>query len=242
MPRGVCPACGPRASGRASSAPTCGSSTTSCGPPSACAWMRHGREAGSVDAAASPRTLLGGLLRCGVCGGAMIAANKRYYGCAAHKDRGPAVCTGTFAPRGETERRLVSELRDQVLGPDAVARIGERVRQLLADLERQAMSDIEATPARIAAAEAEVARLVDAVAEMGLSDALKRRLKIAEDELEALKKQRTTSKSCAVPDRKQIEKRVRDVIDPNRDRTRGRRRQGAQDPRREARAHHRRGA
>jgi DNA invertase Pin-like site-specific DNA recombinase len=173
---------------------------------------RPRKKGGQRGRGRAPRTLLGGLLRCGVCGGAMIAATKRYYGCAAHKDRGPAVCTGTFAPRGETERRLISELRDHVLGPEAVARIGDRVRQLLADLERRATNEIETTPARIAAAEAEVARLVDAVAEMGLSDALKRRLKTAEDELQALKKQRTTSSSCAVPDRKQIEQRVRKAI------------------------------
>ena len=124
----------------------------------------------------APRTLLGGLLRCGVCGGAMVAVHKRYYGCAAHKDRGPAVCPGTFAPRAETEQRLISELRNQALSPEAIARIGARVRQLLADLQRQASSEAGATPARIAAAEAEVARLVDAVAEMGLSSALKQRL------------------------------------------------------------------
>ena len=47
-------------------------------------------------------------------------------------------------------------------------------------------AEIKATPVRIATAEAEVARLVDGVAQMGMSDALKRRLKIAEDELQGL--------------------------------------------------------
>ena len=161
----------------------------------------------------APRTLLGGLLRCGVCGGAMVAVHKRYYGCAAHKDRGPAVCTGTFAPRSETEQRLISELRSQALSPEAIARIGARVRQLLADLQRQASSEAGATPARIAAAEAEVARLVDAVAEMGLSNALKQRLTTAEADLQALQGQSAkTTAPLPMPDERKIEIRVREVM------------------------------
>jgi hypothetical protein len=31
--------------------------------------------------------------------------------------RGPAVCSGTFAPRAETEQRLIAELRTQVILP-----------------------------------------------------------------------------------------------------------------------------
>ncbi|MBK6599932.1 MAG: recombinase zinc beta ribbon domain-containing protein [Proteobacteria bacterium] len=46
----------------------------------------------------APRTLFGGLLRCGHCGGPMIAVHTRY-GCAAHKTRGSAICQGTSAPR-----------------------------------------------------------------------------------------------------------------------------------------------
>lgn len=171
------------------------------------------RKGGQRGRGPAPRTLLGGLLRCGVCGGAIMAVHKRYYGCAAHKDRGPAVCSGTFAPRAETEQRLISELRNQALSPEAIARIGARVRQLLADLQRQASSEAGATPARIAAAEAEVARLVDAVAEMGLSSALKQRLKTAEADLQALQGQ--SAKATApllMPDKRRIEIRVREVM------------------------------
>lgn len=55
----------------------------------------------------------------------MLAVQSRYYGCAAHKDRGPAVCRGTFAPRREKDARLVAaELQTHVLAPDAIAQIG----------------------------------------------------------------------------------------------------------------------
>src|SRR5205085_9134010 len=107
----------------------------------------------------APRTLFGGLLRCGVCGGAMVAVHKRYYGCAAHKDRGPAVCTGTFAPRGETDRRLIAELRQQVLAPEAIAKIRIRVRDLLQDLQRRGNREVDAHTARRETLEGEINRL-----------------------------------------------------------------------------------
>ena len=134
----------------------------------------------------APRTLFGGLLRCGVCGGAMVAVHQRYYGCAAHKDRGPAVCAGTFAPRQETDRRLIAELRQQVLAPEAIAKIRTRVRELLQDLQRRGNSDAEARAARIEALQCEINRLTDAVAQMGLSAALRVRLATAETELASL--------------------------------------------------------
>ena len=48
----------------------------------------------------APRTLFGGLLRCERCGGPMIAVHARYYGCAAHKTRGPADLHGNLRPAG----------------------------------------------------------------------------------------------------------------------------------------------
>ncbi|MGH8801606.1 MAG: recombinase family protein, partial [Casimicrobiaceae bacterium] len=52
-------------------------------------------------------TLFGGLLRCGICGGAVVAMSARHYGCAARKDRGRAVCAGVLAPRQEVDRVLL---------------------------------------------------------------------------------------------------------------------------------------
>ena len=72
------------------------------------------------------------------------AVGWRYSGCAAHKDRGPAVCTGTFAPGQETDRRLIAELRQQVLAPEAIAKIRIRVRELLQDLQRRGSREAEA--------------------------------------------------------------------------------------------------
>ena len=159
----------------------------------------------------APRTLFGGLLRCGVCGGAMVAVHKRYYGCAAHKDRGPAVCAGTFAPRQETDRRLIAELRQQVLAPEAIAKIRTRVRELLQDLQRRGNSDAEARAARIEALQGEISRLTDAVAQMGLSAALRARLAAAEAELAALAATGSAHPTSIVPSADKVGARIREV-------------------------------
>ena len=102
----------------------------------------------------------------------MIAVHTRYYGCAAHKTRGSAICQGTSAPRAETDRRLIQGLRDEVLAPAAIAKISARVKELLRDLQKRAGDQTDARDERIAALEGEIGRLTDAVAQMGLSAAL----------------------------------------------------------------------
>ncbi len=159
----------------------------------------------------APRTLFGGLLRCGVCGGAMVAVHRRYYGCAAHKDRGPAVCAGTFAPRAETDRRLIAELREQVLAPEAIAKIRTRVRALLQDLQRRGNSESEVRTARIEALRSEIDRLTDAVAQMGLSAALRTRLAAAEAKLVALTATGSPQPTRTVPNADKVGARIREV-------------------------------
>jgi DNA invertase Pin-like site-specific DNA recombinase len=100
---------------------------------------RKNGDSGHLKRGPGPRTLFGGLLRCGRCGGAVIAVSGREYGCAARKDRGAAVCTGVRAPRKETDRRLVGVLREEVLSPHAIAQIRDQVRRILSESQQQAM-------------------------------------------------------------------------------------------------------
>jgi len=159
----------------------------------------------------APRTLFGGLLRCGVCGGAMVAVHQRYYGCAAHKDRGPTVCGGTFAPRKETDRRLIAELRQQILAPEAIAKIRTRVRELLQDLQRRGHNDADARTARREALEGEINRLTEAVAQMGLSAALRTRLAAAEVELATLTATASADTTFTLPSADKVNARIREV-------------------------------
>lgn len=133
-----------------------------------------------------PRTLFGGALRCGRCGGAMVAVSATAYGCAARKDRGTAVCAGVRAPREAVDRRLAAVIREAILSPEAIATIQQEVRRILGAARRDADGAAKARRAREAALRGEIGRLVDAVAQVGLSDALRARLATAEAELAGL--------------------------------------------------------
>jgi len=147
---------------------------------------RRNGDSGHLKRGPGPRTLFGGLLRYGRCGGAVIAVSAREYGCAARKDRGTAVCAGVRASRKETDRRLVAMLRDEVLSPHAIARIRDQVRRILGESQQQAAEMHKARAARIRVLEGEIKRLTDAVAEFGLSNAIRTRLMDAEAEHAAL--------------------------------------------------------
>ena len=171
---------------------------------------RKNGDSGRLKRGPGPRSLFGGLLRCGCCGGAVIAVSAYQYGCAARKDRGPAVCQGVRAPRKETDRRLVAMLREEVLSPAAIAKIRDQVRRLLSDSQCQATDLTRARAARIRTLEGEIARLTDAVAQLGLSNALRVRLVDAEAEYAHLTA-RIDSRPPVLPSPEAIGAKIREV-------------------------------
>jgi hypothetical protein len=120
------------------------------------------------------------------------------------------VCKGVRAPRKETDRRLVAVLREEVLSLAAIAKIRDQVRRLLSDLQRQASDASKAREARIRTLEGEIARLTDAVAQLGLSSALRARLVDAEGEYSELTA-RIESKAPALPSPEAIGAKIREV-------------------------------
>lgn len=136
---------------------------------------------------ASPRTLFGGLMTCGECGGAIVAVDTHAYGCAAHKDRGRTVCAGVQVSRKATEARLLSTVREDLLGPAAIARLQQHVREIQRERTRVQDTGADTTARRLAELEREIPRLVDAVVACGISNALRDRLADAEAERAALK-------------------------------------------------------
>lgn len=133
---------------------------------------------------AAPRTLFGaGVLRCAACGAAVVAINRDRYGCSARKDRGPSVC-----PSGHTVRRevldqcLISELRDELLTPTALAELRSEVQALLPVTHRDGEAESSTARRRSAELDAEIGRLVDAIAQVGISEPLRERLRAAEAE------------------------------------------------------------
>jgi hypothetical protein len=70
--------------------------------------------AGTSGAGRPVRTLFGGLLRCPLCDGAMVAVSARAYGCVTRKERGAEVCKGVHLLRAQTDERLLGVLRDEL--------------------------------------------------------------------------------------------------------------------------------
>lgn len=146
-------------------------------------------DGGTRGGGPQPRTLFAGLLRCGVCGGPMAAINGRQYGCVARKDRGPSVCEGTTVPRDELDSRLLSIVRDEILSPEAIVEAQKVIADLVAERRREAAGDEARRRRRLSELEAEVGRLVDAIATVGASPAIAERLRRAEAEAEQLRRE-----------------------------------------------------
>jgi len=136
-----------------------------------------------------PTTLLGGIARCGSCGGSVVKINACGYGCAARKDRGPAVCGGIEASYGNVDRTVLDYVRGVPTGPDVLASIEKEVLRRAAELAQG--DEVDADRSREKHVQREIERLTDAVAQMGLSHALAERLGKAEAERDALKRART---------------------------------------------------
>jgi site-specific DNA recombinase len=140
-------------------------------------------------AGAPLRTLFAGLLRCSVCGGPMTAIDARRYGCHARNDRGASVCAGGGAfPRGLVDQALLAVVREELLAPSVLASFQAAVTATLRAAMAERSSRGAGANARRSALQAEISRLVDAVAQVGMSEALKQRLQAAEGELASLGK------------------------------------------------------
>ena len=138
----------------------------------------------------APRTLFAGLLRCASCSGPLIAVDARRYGCARHLDRGPSLCPSAVAVgRRDLELRLLGDLRAELLQPDALRDAQRAVREALASQARAAGAGGAAAEARLEQLGGEISRLADAVAQAGLSQALRERLASAEAEQALLRAQ-----------------------------------------------------
>lgn len=187
-------------------------------------------EAGGLQKRGRPaRTLFGGLLVCPACEGAIVAINRERYACSVHKDRGPAVCANGASFRRElVDRRLVAELRDELLSPAALAELQQVVRQIATDHARAQTAAGAGPRRRLHELEGEISRLVDAIAGMGVSAALASRLKAAEAERAELERAAIPVPAPAAVVDNVIGRYRRQVLqlreamegDPDRDRTR----------------------
>jgi site-specific DNA recombinase len=139
-------------------------------------------QGGARGRSAAPRTLFGGLMRCGRCGGAVIAVDARCYGCAARKDRGASVCAGVTARRRDVDDRLLSVVKQELLDPAAIAEVQLLVQELLSNAQTDQNKRMQSMTARRSELDREIGNLVQAIASVGISPALRARLVTAEQE------------------------------------------------------------
>jgi DNA invertase Pin-like site-specific DNA recombinase len=163
-------------------------------------FKRPGRTGGSAGKGKRPSTLFGGMIRCGKCGGVVIAISRTYYGCAQRKDRGTSVCTGLTARRVIVDSKLVGQIRADLLSPVALAEFQSVMRELLADRRRTVEADQGAIRAEMAGVEQQIERLVDAISQGGFSAALADRLASVERQRDALKQREALASASACVD------------------------------------------
>lgn len=83
---------------------------------------------------APPRKyLLSGLLYCDECGSSYIIVDRYRYGCARHKDRGPAACSNdTKVARKHLEQILLDNIRAELMNKEHFQAFEKELRRLLA--------------------------------------------------------------------------------------------------------------
>lgn len=80
----------------------------------------------------APKYLFSGLLTCAECGSRYIIIDRRNYGCARHKDRGPTACGNSLKVRREIiERALLADIKASLLTEDAYTAFERECRALL---------------------------------------------------------------------------------------------------------------
>lgn len=138
-----------------------------------------------------PRHLLSGILRCAVCDGPMTAVDAYRYGCARHKDRGPAACASTTKVQRKTaDSQILAGIRAELL-TESSWRIAERA--IAAALKRLA-PDVDTLKTKLATAERVHENIMAALRAGIITPSTKAELTRAESELAIA---RSTLDECA---------------------------------------------
>jgi len=78
------------------------------------------------------KSLLSGLLVCGICGGGFHVLDRGACGCGRRKDRGPNACSNELrVHRQVLETRIFDAVESQVLVPETLTKIAERAVELV---------------------------------------------------------------------------------------------------------------
>lgn len=120
------------------------------------------RATGPAHRQRRPRHLLSGLGRCGVCGRGWIVTRGEYFGCAGVIESN-ACSNRRLITKSEYERRVLAELREQMLAPEVVAAYLDEYRAEHARAARSAAKERGQLERRQAEAARKVGNLVAAI-------------------------------------------------------------------------------
>jgi site-specific DNA recombinase len=134
--------------------------------------------------------LLSGLLICGKCGARLTLRGGNTYACAAHRDRGDAVCDSTVIVNARAaEQALLEVVTDVLYGEDLLSGIAERVRSKMVAVRQQQSDGGEQSSIQeqLAQVEQRIQNLADSIEQMGPLEDLKARFAQACNRREGLR-------------------------------------------------------
>lgn len=167
-----------------------------------------------------PSYLLSGITKCGICGGALTAVHGRdgttpikVYVCSYRRDRGEAICTNSHRrPVDRLNAGVIDWIKSNILSDELVLDTLKEVRRRLAASAKRSDKEIPTLEAKAHKLQAQIANIVDAIAETPKGDqraALVDGLGERQEELNALKARIAAIK--AAPETVQLEVRRMEV-------------------------------
>jgi hypothetical protein len=152
-----------------------------------------GREGSGGLAVGPKRYLFSGLLKCDQCGGsiALVSGRGRHgadrYGCALNYQRGNSICTNTLlVRRDELEESLLRGLAESVLRTEAIDYVMAKLEGALKEQFQNLDAELRGLRQRKQQVEAEIGRLVQAIADGQSSKSLVAAIAEREGELKGI--------------------------------------------------------
>ncbi len=134
------------------------------------------------------KSLLGGLISCGECGGSVISINGHSYGCSNRRDKGVEFCNGANITKKKAEQILLPTIASILRDPIVVDYVHDEAEKALKKIESAEDRDQKTIEQKLRDVDDTIDKLIDAISAVGSSDSLIKRLKLAESEKEKLLK------------------------------------------------------
>ena len=113
---------------------------------------------------APAKYLFSGLLKCGCCGSNFIVVDYYRYGCARHRDRGPAACSNNLkVTRSLVEFMLLNKLREQIFTKEGIEIFREEADAFFEEKRKMSQPKLKDLQKRLTAAEKEIKNLIEAM-------------------------------------------------------------------------------